>query len=401
MQFLFPAFLIALLTLAIPVIIHLFYFRRYKKVYFTNIRFLKEVKEETSARSRLRNLLVLLMRCLAIAFLVLAFAQPFIPLKNEVVQGRKAVSIFVDNSFSMGALSEEVPLLDLAKQRAREIVAAYAPDDQFQILTHDLEGRHQRLVSQEDALGLIEEITLSPNVRELSTILERQQQTLQLDEEANPVAFQISDFQKNIVDFSSRPDSVLQVNLVPLQAVRQQNISIDSAWFESPVPLLGQPNPLVVKVVNHSTEPAENIRLSLYFDEQVKPVGTLEVPGKSSVLDTVNLNIQRTGWSEAKLKITDYPVQFDDEYHFAFEVADKIKTLVINGTQPNPYLERALSSLPSFELLSLSVNQLDYSRLPDFQLIILHELPSISSGAGIRTQAVCPKRRKYIVFPGC
>ena len=57
MQFLYPTFLWALTALAIPVILHLFYFRRFKKVYFTNVRFLKEVKDETSMRSKLRNLL--------------------------------------------------------------------------------------------------------------------------------------------------------------------------------------------------------------------------------------------------------------------------------------------------------------------------------------------------------
>ena len=74
MQFLYPAFLFALAALAIPILIHLFYFRRFKRVYFTNVRFLKEVKEETSARSKLRNLLILATRLLAVAFLVLAFA---------------------------------------------------------------------------------------------------------------------------------------------------------------------------------------------------------------------------------------------------------------------------------------------------------------------------------------
>ena len=119
MQFVHPAFLWALAALAIPIIIHLFYFRRFKKVYFTNVRFLKEVKEETSARRRLRNLLVLLARLLALAALVLAFAQPFIPQDTEVKKGTKAVSIYVDNSFSMNALSQDVPLLEKAKQNVK------------------------------------------------------------------------------------------------------------------------------------------------------------------------------------------------------------------------------------------------------------------------------------------
>jgi len=148
MQFLFPTFLFALGAIAIPIIIHLFYFRRFKKVYFTNVKFLKEVKEETSARQKLRNLLVLLMRCLAIAALVLAFAQPFIPTGQDVKTGDKAVSIFVDNSFSMSSLSQDVPLIELAKSRAREIINAYPVEDRFQVLTNDFEGRHQRLIGK-------------------------------------------------------------------------------------------------------------------------------------------------------------------------------------------------------------------------------------------------------------
>ncbi|MBT8220109.1 MAG: BatA domain-containing protein, partial [Bacteroidia bacterium] len=84
MQFLYPSFLWALLLLAVPIIIHLFHFRRFKKVLFTNVRFLKELKEETTARSKLKNLLVLLARLLALAALVLAFAQPFIPQDTTV-----------------------------------------------------------------------------------------------------------------------------------------------------------------------------------------------------------------------------------------------------------------------------------------------------------------------------
>ncbi len=78
MQFLHPLFLAAIGAIVIPIIIHLFYFRRYKKVFFTNVSFLKEIKEETAVRSRLRNLLVLAMRCLALIFIVFAFAQPFL-----------------------------------------------------------------------------------------------------------------------------------------------------------------------------------------------------------------------------------------------------------------------------------------------------------------------------------
>src|SRR5436190_4688502 len=106
MQFYYPAFLWALTALAIPVVIHLFNFRRYKTVYFSNVKFLREVKEETTSRSRLKHLLVLASRLLAIAFLIMAFAQPYIPNKsNKFGGGKKYVSVYVDNSFSMNAVS--------------------------------------------------------------------------------------------------------------------------------------------------------------------------------------------------------------------------------------------------------------------------------------------------------
>ena len=69
MQFVNPFFLLALGTLAIPILIHLFNFRKFKKVYFTNVRFLQEIQQETKKQSQLRQLLILIARLLAIAAL--------------------------------------------------------------------------------------------------------------------------------------------------------------------------------------------------------------------------------------------------------------------------------------------------------------------------------------------
>ncbi|MCB0570960.1 MAG: BatA domain-containing protein [Phaeodactylibacter sp.] len=400
MQFLFPTFLFALAALAIPVIIHLFYFRRFKKVYFTNVRFLKEVKEETSARSKLRNLLVLLMRLGAVAFLVLAFAQPFIPAKDaEIKKGNKAVSIFIDNSFSMEALSQDVPLIDKAKQRARETVEAFAPDDEFQILTNDFEGRHQRLVGHDDALALIEEVKISPAVRNLSQVLAHQEQALNTATTPNHLAYIISDFQRNITDIANYADSTIELNLIPLQAVQERNISVDSAWFIAPVPMAGQPNPIVVKVHNLTGEDAENIRLTIRYDGEAKPVGTLSIPAGASVLDTANLSIQRTGWHEAELAITDYPVQFDDKYYIAFNVKDEVEVLAINEAQPNQFLASAFAGMSNFRLTNLPSQGLDYSQLSNYEFIITNELTNISSGLAFELRQYVENGGNLLCFP--
>ena len=400
MQFLYPTFLFALAALAIPIILHLFYFRRFKKVYFTNVRFLKEVKEETSARSKLRNLLVLLMRLLTLLFLVLAFAQPFIPQDDaEVKKGEKAVSVFIDNSFSMDALSQDVKLLERAKQRAREIVEAYPVEDRFQILTNDFEGRHQRLIGKEDALSLIDEVEISPSVRKISTILTRQKQALNSGNSPNQIAYVVSDFQRNITDIEKHADTTFDINLVPLQAVQEKNISIDSAWFDAPVQMLNQTNPLIVKVENLSNEDAENVRLSLRHEGQLKPVGTLSIPANASVTDTVNITILRTGWHEAELEITDYPIQFDDKYYFTFNVAEEINVLVINEEAPNAFLNAAFAGLGSFKVNNQLSRNLNYSDFPTYQLIVTNGLKSISSGLAFELAQYTKNGGNLLVFP--
>jgi len=116
MQFLYPAFLFALFFLAIPLLIHLFNFRRYQQVYFSNVQFLKEIQEQQSSRKNLKERLILAARMLAIAFLVFAFAKPYIPGQNAANAGKQqAISIFVDNSYSMQTLNSEGTLLDEAK----------------------------------------------------------------------------------------------------------------------------------------------------------------------------------------------------------------------------------------------------------------------------------------------
>ena len=148
MQFLFPAFLWALLALSIPIIIHLFYFRRFKKVYFTNVKYLKEIKEETSNRNKLKNLLILISRCLAVACLVFAFAQPFIPKGTGIKSGLNYVSVFVDNSFSMSANKSEIPLIDIAKDKARSVVSSYGDEDRFQIFRQQAQLHHFRFSAE-------------------------------------------------------------------------------------------------------------------------------------------------------------------------------------------------------------------------------------------------------------
>ena len=399
MSFLFPTFLWALAALAIPIIIHFFFFRRFKKVYFTNVKFLKEVKEERASRNRLKHLLVLLSRLLALAFLVLAFAQPYIPKGEEeaVKQGKKAVSIYVDNSFSMEAKSDDVSLFEKAKYKAREIIDAYGADDKFQLITNDFEGRHQRLLNKEAFLGLLDEVTITPNVRSLKEVTERQKQVFNNASSDHHNSFIISDFQKNIVNFEN--DTSINYYFVPLQAVEQHNVFIDSVWFESPIRKLNQSNQLLVRIRNTGENLVEASRLELHINEQAKGLKKVNIPPQSIMVDTFHFTITETGWHKAEMKITDYPISFDDTYFFTFEVAEKINVLGINETGGSSYLSALFNEERYFNFVNQSVNKLDYAKLPKNQLVILNNIRNISSGLADNLQKYLKEGGSILVFP--
>ena len=399
MQFLYPSFLWALMALAIPIIIHLFYFRRFKRVLFTNVKYLKELKEDTSNRNRLKNLLVLLSRCLAVAGLVFAFAQPYLPTGDRIKSGINHISVFVDNSFSITAARQDIPLLDFAKDKARLIINSYSEEDKFQVLSHDFEGKHQRFVSKEDALAFVDEIQITPTVQMVDKIVKRQHQLMETVS-GNKISYIISDFQKSISDFSTITDTTMEVNLLPLQSVNQKNISVDSVWFDGPIPFFNQNNKLVVRVRNNSGEDSEQVKLSFKKDGQDKPIGIVDIPANSVITDTVSVNVDKAGWHEGIVSVTDYPIQFDDEYYIAFPVPDTIKALFINESGSNRFMDALFDGVPYFSLANQNVNQLQYQQFVNFDLIILNDLKNISSGLNNELSQYLKSGGKVLIFPG-
>ena len=397
MSFLYPSFLWAIAGLSIPIIIHLFYFRRFKKVYFSNTKFLQEIKEETSSRSRLKNLLVLLMRCLALAALVFAFAQPFLKKDDKVRVGEKAISIFVDNSFSMNGERQNIPLIDIAKERARDIVNAYTESDKFQILTQDFDGKYQRTLTKDDALTTIDQITPSPAVHQLTQVINRQKQVLKGD---NQISYLISDFQKSITNLVGLQDTTMEVNLIPIQGINSRNVSIDSVWFVSPVPMINQNNALVVRLHNYGDDDVESVKLSILKDGQERPIGLMDVAAGSSATDTINLSIATTGTHQAEIKILDYPIQFDDSYFISFEVAEKINILSIDEGGANRYLDALFKGISYFQINHQNLSQTQYQEFDNNQLIILHDLRTISSGLASELLQYIKAGGKVLVFPG-
>ena len=407
MNFTYPAFLFALVALAIPIIIHLFNFRKFKTIYFSNVRFLKEVKQETQSRSRLKQLLILACRLLAVLFLVLAFAQPYLPVQNKkVLPGQKAVSIFIDNSFSMEAINKNGTLLDEAKKRATEIVASYKPNDRFQLLTNDFEGKHQRLVNKDEFNALLDEIKISPSTRSLSEIIARQKDVLESSGSSHKLAYLLSDFQKSIVNIPGlKTDTTLDLNFVPLTAAIKNNVYIDTCWFDTPVRQLGQTEKLHVRIRNSSDKEVENNSIKLFVNNIQRTLASfsIEAFGQAEVL--LSYPNKETGFQQCSVVLNDYPVTFDDAFYFSYTISKNVSILSINPSgadelkNQSTYLNKLFGNDSLFILKNIPENKLEYATFSSNNLIILNALKTISSGLTQELKRFMLNGGNVLVFP--
>jgi len=401
MHFLYPAFLFALLSLAIPVIIHLFNFRRYQKVYFSNVQFLKEIQEQQSSRKNLKERLILAARMLALAFLVLAFAKPYIPGKNSASAGKQqVVSIFVDNSYSMQTLNREGSLLDEAKRRAKEIASAYSINDSFQLLTQDFEGKHQRLLSRDEFDDAVDAVKISPRSRSLQQIINRQQSLLDMHKEGIRSVYIISDFQKNMATPQPvKADTGLRISLVQLKASKLPNVAVDSVALLSAIHRPGESEKLVVRLHNYADETAEKIPLKLLINGSQKALGSYTVNARSVQYDTLAFSGLQPGWQRAEISLQDNPVTFDNQFYFSFNVKQQMPVLLINGGAPNVYLKAVFTADPFFNAKSVPDGNVDYAALNTYPVVILSDVNAISTGLSQQLKAYVSKGGTLLVFP--
>jgi hypothetical protein len=399
MQFIFPAFLFALLSLAIPVIIHLFYFRRFKKVYFSDIRFLKEVQEEKSTIEKLKKRLILATRLLALFFLVLAFVQPFLGQEDKKnAQGRSSVCVYIDNSWSMGLKTGGETALSTAKSKAKELAGAFAAGDQFCLLTNDMQHSRQRWMGKADFLDAVERVELVGNNRTVAEIYQKQHALFQTIGTGNKLGFFISDFQDNMAVAAS--DTTFTAHFLPVQGDAEKNLFVDTCWFENPVFSLNAGNKLLVRIRNSGNTDAEKIRVSVKINGQVKSVDDVSIPAQSMVLDSFNFSITQTGWQQGEVVFNDYPITFDDHFYFVFRVDEKEQVLNITDASSPNNITAVFRDDIHFRLNQAGKGQLDYSAFNNYALIVLNQLSEISSGLAASLGAYLDNGGNLYIIPG-
>ena len=385
MTFVYPAFLWALFAISIPIIIHLFNFRRYKKIYFSNVKFLKALQHESKSKSRLKEILILIARCLTISCLVIAFCQPVISDKTNtsINPGATAISIYIDNSFSMENVQKLGPLFDIAKLNAKEIVKAYGGGDKFQIITNDFEGKHQRFYSKEDVLNKIDEIKISSSVKNFSDVLKRQYEFLKGSKLNNKKVYALTDAQKSTFDFESvKNDTSVKSIIIPLIGNRVNNVYVDTCWFESPLQQKGFIQKLHAMVINKGSNTINAGSAKLFLNKQQLALASYSIEPFSKKEIQFSFECKQSGFNFGSVKIEDYPITFDDELFFAFNSKINISISLINGKdlKESNAFENLFKGDSLFRLSSFNEQAIDYGKFKSNDVIVLNQLSEISSG---------------------
>ena len=382
-NFLYPEFLWALLLIAVPIIIHLFNFRRYKTVYYSNVMFLKNVKQQTKSKSQLKQILVLISRILFIIMLVFAFAQPYVPNKNtQNNKNKNLVSIYLDNSFSMDVQGQNGKLSDLSKNKLKSIIDSYDVSTNYLFLTNDFEAKHQFFYDKNKILDFVADINTSPNTKLLSKISAKQSDIL-LSEKGNfnRISYIISDFQKTTTDINNiKADTNISTYFVPLNPENSSKLFIDSCWFETPIRKLFQKEKLCVKVYNSSNEDFQNIPIKLYINDSLKALGSVNINSNKFEIIELNYTNSFIGFYNAYIEIADYPIVYDNTLFFNYSIKETVNILEIYGNKPNNFLNALFKADNYVKLENQDFLKLNFSNIDKFSSIILNELPEIGSG---------------------
>jgi hypothetical protein len=382
MQFKHPELLYALLLLVIPIIIHLFQLRRFQKVEFTNVEFLKNITLETRKSSRLKKWLTLLTRLLLLACVIIAFAQPYIADSNSFNTKSETV-IYLDNSFSMQAKSSNGTLLNKAVQ---DIIENMNENDPITLFTND--NTFINTTTKAIKNDLIQ-LKHSPNQLSYKATILKGKKAFSKDKNSVKNLILISDFQQKKESFTTEKDSSVNLKLVQLKPENLNNVAIDTVYVSN---LNANTLELSVGLKNQGNA-IETLPVSLYNNDNLIAKSSVSIKDKAETMFTIPLNVAFNG----KIVIEDANLQYDNTMYFNINDREKIKVLSINQADDS-FLNKIYSD-DEFEYTSVKFNQLNYNNLEAQNLIIINELREIPNSLTTALKSFTNNGGNILIIP--
>ena len=358
MQLKHPEILYFLLLLIVPILVHLFQLRRFKKEYFTNVQFLKELSIQTRKSSKLKKWLLLATRLLVLACLILAFCQPFFNAKDNK-NATNEMYIILDNSFSMQAKGQKGALL----KRAVEDLLAHTPNDQnFSLITNS-------------------ETFWNTDIKTIQTDLQNlpySGDAFELDHLMAKINAHKSAFAKDIVVISDAIglqskqlksiEKAANTYFIVPKSEQKSNVAIDSVFVNQ---TLDQFYEIGVKLTAFG-DSSKEMPISLFNDNKLIAKTLINFDDAEKI---INFTIPKTDFN-GYVSIVDNSLEYDNTYYFSISKNKKINVLSIGTVEKSIFLSRIYTQT-EFNYNNFSIESLDYNQLEKQDAIVLNELSTI------------------------
>ncbi|MCC7298181.1 MAG: BatA domain-containing protein [Bacteroidia bacterium] len=393
MSFLYPGFLFALLVLAIPVVIHLFHFRRYKTIRFSSLRFLRNIETERKNRNKLKHYLVLASRLLGLLCLVFAFAIPGCKNNLNKNTGKKTVRIFIDNSYSMQNRNSQGILFESAKIKAREIIKSLGSNAEFSILSQTVSS--EKMLSAQEAIEAIDKLDLSPRSITAKQVWKQATQFAAQGNSGNDLLYVISDFQSAFLrNIPTKDSNSIRSIGVKLPAAEIDNLSLDSAWLMNPFALAGEKNKLMYKLTNYGPEDLESINVKLTSLNNTIGLAQATVAKNTSIISGLEFTMPADSKQGAVLQIEDPINPFDNELFISLHPQGDIRIGMVGS---NSFLNAALKANTFF---NISQTQIPNLQFPQIQVVYVLVDAPISQADASKLSQFANQGGQVVIVPG-
>ena len=423
MGFLNPIFLFGILAAAVPLFIHLWSRRQAKTVDFSSLMFLLVAHRQSVRRIQLKHILILLLRMAIITLIAVALARPLLKSPFLLADARAKASnvIILDNSYSMGYQGIQGERFETAKAIAREVIQSLRHGDSVAlILMSDIPDAIFRKLTKdlEQVKVAIDEAQVSYRSTYVPSSLEMAHDILELSNEPNKEIYLISDFNQNGWDNWDRvPNrSGARIFLLPVGEEVGDNTSIEEIRQSTQLIGINRPFQWNAKIGVHSEASLAETVVTLFIDGQKRQSLSpglkvrqsesehTEAALHQSITSTFTHRFESTGTHTGRLELTADRLIADNRRYFALNVYGQIRVLCVGDqtlyltlalnpeTQLDPGVDYAI--LPT----TCSVAAFDNFPLEDYDILILADLPTLSTHAQQQLQSFMRAGKSVIYF---
>jgi hypothetical protein len=396
MGVLVPLFFLGLVTLAVPVIIHMVQRERKEVTEFPSLMFIRKIPFHSFRRQRVRNWLLLILRCAAIALLLAAFARPFFrsAALASVTSTAREVVILIDRSYSMGYDDR----WDRAKTAASDVVNQLGPDDRATVILFDsgAQAGSPSTTDRASLLGLIGEAELGSGSTRYGPALKLAEGIFEDSDFPHLEAVLVSDFQRSGLESALGvrfPEGTVMTPItVTSGEVATENVSVDGVLFDREYFSGRERVSVAARVTNRGMGAVDSLDVSLAIDGREIETLAIELPPNDS--STVSF---------APVTIGDRPVAgtvrtrsdllpTDDVFHFVVSPGQVVSVLIVVNERGESagtlYLSRALGigSSPAFDVTTTTVTNFDAGDLVGRQVVVLNGTRPPIGQAGVKLE---------------